>query len=391
MPIQTVIYLDNAATTKPSSRVIREMVKFLELHWYNPSSGYLPSRGVKNAIDDARASVAELIDAKPEEVIFTSGGTESNNTALFSADALLPKDVSIATTRVEHSAVLRPIEQISASGRCIEYLEVNEAGRVTLPKEFSPGLLSMMWANNETGIIQPIQEAVELCKRHNVAFHTDAVQVVGKQRVSVQDTPVDMLSISGHKLNGPKGVGALYVRSGCRMAPYLYGGGQEAGMRSGTENVAGIIGLGVAAADALSKINNAVFKDVGAVREAFETRVLETVRGAEVNGDRAHRLPTHSHISFDGCEAEGLVILLDEYGVLCSSGSACMTGKQQPSHVQVAMGFSEQRAKSSLRFSFSHENTMEEALLAAQLVKKAVDKLRSVQSSGTGPVVIYTP
>ena len=383
-----MIYLDNAATTQPSTKVIRAMAECMEQQWHNPSSGYTASNEVTKQIQEARAKVAALIDASPDEIYFTSGGTESNNTALTSVHTMLPEDAVMATSQIEHSATLRPMELIAKSGRKVEYLPVDVGGRVIVPKSFSVAFLSVMSANNETGIRQPIDVLSTLSQEQGVAFHTDAVQLIGKERFSVKQTPVDMLSISGHKFNGPKGVGALYVRSGFRFAPLLHGGGQESGKRSGTENVPGIIGMGVAAEEAYQRDCS---QRVAEMRDAFEKKVLETVQGSEVNGDVNHRLPSHSHLSFDGCEAEGLVILLDEYGLQCSSGSACMTGKQQPSHVQLAMGFSEKKAKSSLRLSFSHLNTMEEAEKAAELVEKAVTKLRSVQNNSTGPVVVYTP
>ncbi len=385
-----VIYLDNAATTRPSTSVLRSMSSFLEDCWQNPSSGYRASKRVSEAIEEARASVAQLIDAKPEEIYFTSGGTESNNMALFSVDSLLPAEAVMATSQIEHSAILRPLEQIEQNGRAVDFLPVDALGRLIVPDHFPYSFVSLMWANNETGVMQPIQEVVEKCRDASVAVHTDAVQVVGKQKISVRETPVDMLSLSGHKFNGVKGVGALYVRSGFRLQPYLYGGGQELGKRSGTENVAGIVAMGQAAKEAYERLETAP-SEIMAMRDAFEQKVLELVPGVDVNGDLARRLPSHSHLSFCDCEAEGLVILLDEYGLQCSSGSACMTGKQQPSHVQTAMGYDVKRAKSSLRFSFSHLNTLEEALQAAALVQKAVTKLRSVQNTGTGPVVIYTP
>ena len=385
-----MIYLDNAATSKPSANVVRAMVEYLEKDWYNPSSGYRASKTVNEAVEEARAHVAALIDAEPSEIYFTSGGTESNNSALFSVHSMLSTEVSMVTSVIEHSAILRPMEQIQKQGRDVSFLPVDEAGSLKVPEEISAGFVSLMAANNETGVKQPLAEIVSRCRDSGCATHTDAVQIVGKERFSVKEVLVDMLSLSGHKFNGPKGVGALYIRSGFRMSPLFYGGGQESGKRSGTENVPGIIGMGIAAKEALARIDSAS-TEIAKMRDAFESEVLRRVSGSELNGDLEQRLSGHSHISFENCEAEGLVILLDEYGVQCSSGSACMTGKQQPSHVQLAMGFSKARAKSSLRFTFSHENTMEEALQAAKLVKKAVDKLRSVQNLGTGPVVVYTP
>lgn len=247
--------------------------------------------------------------------------------------------------------------------------------------------VSIMAANNETGVIQPIREVIELTKRHGLPVHTDAIQAAGKIQLDVRELGVDLLSISAHKFHGPKGVGALYVRSGLRFEPLLRGGGQEAGRRSGTENTAGIVGMGEAAACAL---RNLAQPGIEELRNAFETTVLAQTSGVTVNGTPEFRLKNTSHLSFDGCDAAGLLILLDEAGVACSAGSACMSGKQKPSHVQLAMGIPESRAKSSLRFSFSRLNTMDEALAAAALVAKAVEKLRRVQGPGVGPVVVYS-
>jgi cysteine desulfurase len=246
--------------------------------------------------------------------------------------------------------------------------------------------VSLMAANNETGVIQPLREAAALAHERGLPIHTDAIQGAGKIPLHVGDLGVDLLSLSAHKFHGPKGVGALFVRNGLRFKPLLQGGGQESGRRSGTENTAGIVGMGAAAA-----IVRASSQSLASLRDTFEATVLAEVAGVTVNGDRDHRLPNTSHLSFDRCDAAGLLILLDEAGVACSAGSACMTGKQRPSHVQLAMGIPETRAKSSLRISFSRLNTMEEALAAAAAVKKAVEKLRRVQGSGVGPVTVYSP
>ena len=246
-----------------------------------------------------------------------------------------------------------------------------------------------MWANNETGVVQPIEEACAFAKKNGLAFHTDAIQAVGKIPVNVAEVPVDFLSLSAHKFHGPKGVGALYIRSGCRFEPMLRGGGQEKDRRSGTENTAGIVALGKAAELAMERLSRK--ENPASLRNAFEAKLVGELQGVTVNGDLLHRLPGTSHLSFTGCEAAGLLILLDDLGVACSAGSACMTGKQQPSHVQKAMGFSDAKAKSSLRFGFSCLNTMEEAMAAAEAVKKSVEKLRRVQGGSTGPVMVYSP
>jgi cysteine desulfurase len=248
-----------------------------------------------------------------------------------------------------------------------------------------------MTANNETGVVQPVARLLEIAKSRGLPFHTDAIQAVGKMRVSVKDIPVDLLSISAHKLHGPKGMGALYVRSGLDFSPMLWGGGQEAGRRSGTENTASIVAFGKAAEMAKSALGSGLEKKLAEMRDAFEMRVLAEVRGCVRNGDVNHRLPNTSHLSFDACDSAGMLILLDEAGLACSAGSACMTGKRKPSHVQLAMGIPEARAKTSLRFSFSRLNTMDDAAQAAEIVIRSVAKLRAVQGGGIGPVAIYSP
>lgn len=250
---------------------------------------------------------------------------------------------------------------------------------------------SAMAVNNETGVIMDWARAAEISREQGVPFFCDAVQAVGKIPFSVSDGGIDAIALSAHKFHGPKGVGALYLRRGSTFSPLLCGGGQERGLRSGTEPVALIVGMGAAAALAKKRMGEGSMARMAEMRDAFEQAVPAGIPGVTVNGDPASRLPNTSHLSFDGCEAAGLLILLDDKEVACSAGSACMSGKQQPSHVQKAMGFSDERAKSSLRISFSHENTLQEAKQAAAILCSAVKKLRSVQNTGVGPVVIYTP
>jgi cysteine desulfurase len=248
-----------------------------------------------------------------------------------------------------------------------------------------------MMANNETGVIQPVSDIFRMSKAMGLPTHSDAIQAAGKVAIDVKALGVDMLSISAHKFHGPKGVGALYVRSGLAFEPLLRGGGQEGGRRSGTENTAGIVGMGVAAELAARHLRDGGAATVAAMRDAFESKVLAGLAGVTLNGDPARRLPNTSHLSFAGCEAAGLLILLDEKNVACSAGSACMTGSQRPSHVQLAMGIPEVRAKSSLRFSFSRLNTMDDALVSADAVIAVVGRLRRVQGGGVGPVTVYSP
>ncbi len=382
-----MIYLDANATTPILPAVLDEMLPWLREGYANPSGAHAAGKKARQAIDQAREQVAALIGADPSEIIFTGGGTESVNMALRSFDHLAGPGHAVVSA-IEHSAVLKCVEQGS---REIVRLPVTAGGRIDLDlleKSFqNAAYLSLMAVNNETGVIQPLREAVEMARVIGVPVHTDAIQAVGKIPFDVRHIGVDMASLSAHKFHGPKGVGGLYVRSGLRFEPLIYGGGQESGRRSGTENVAGIVGMGAAAEIAMQSRDMA---SICSMRDAFEARVLSEISGVKVNGDTSFRLPNTSHLSFDGCDAAGMLILLDEAGIACSAGSACMTGKQQPSHVQLAMGIPPERAKTSLRFGFSRLNTMDEALAAAAKVKNAVEKLRRVQGSGVGPVSIYS-
>ncbi len=393
-----MIYLDSNATTRVHPEVLEAMMPFLTDQWYNPSSGYRAARVVRKALEVAHEQVAALIHAKPSEIIFTGCGTESNNAVLSFLASMAAGNQKIVTSEIEHSAILRHAEYLSEQHTLeIQKVGVGRDGRLSLD-EFQKALAggaaamaSIMWANNETGVIQPIEEACQLAREAGVPFHTDAIQAVGKTPVNVSEVPVDYLSISGHKFHAPKGVGALYIREGLRFEPMLRGGGQEGGRRSGTENVAGIVALGKAAELMKQRLDADEHAGVGALRNHLEQRLLAELDDIQVNGSRDHRTANTSHISFGGCEAAGLLILLDEYGVQCSAGSACMTGKQQPSHVQTAMGIAADQAKSSLRLSLSIFTTREEIDKAVEAIKKAVSKLRSVQGGpGVGPVQVFS-
>ena len=382
-----MIYLDANATTPLLPAVLDAMLPWLRDGFANPSGSYAGAKLARKSIDQAREQVATLIGAEPEEILFTGGGTESVNTALHSLDQLTGGGHAVVSA-IEHSAVLRYVE---STQREVKLAPVDADGRVNLAAfaDLLEGaaFVSVMTANNETGVIQPVAEMRKLAAEKGLPFHTDAIQAAGKIPIKVKESGIDMLSLSAHKFHGPKAVGALYVRKGLRFVPLLRVGVQESGRRSGTENTARIVAMGAAAALMSEKPNH----QRGELRDAFENQVLAEVSGVTMNGSRDHRLPNTSHLSFDGCEAAGLLILLDESGVACSAGSACMTGKQKPSHVQLAMGIDETRAKSSLRFSFSVLNTMDEAQAAADQVKRAVEKLRRIQGSGVGPVVVYSP
>lgn len=392
-----MIYLDSNATSQVHPEVVEAMLPFFTEQWYNPSSGYRAAKVVKKAVTTAREQVASLINAHPDEIVFTGCGTESNNMTLkWLARLVGRKESKIVTSVIEHSAVLRPCEAMADVGYEVARCGVDSEGRLKLD-EFAelvdgerPGFASVMWSNNETGVINPMTEACAIAKEAGWAFHTDAIQAVGKLPVDVRAVPVDFLSLSGHKFHAPKGVGALYVREGLRFEPMIRGGGQEAGRRSGTENVPYIIGLGKAAEIMKAALETDGHAEVKRRRDRFEERLVAETEGVTLNGSREHRAGNIIHASFENCEAAGLLILLDEAGVQCSAGSACMTGKQQPSHVQKAMGLTDEQAKSSLRISLSIFTTDEEVEQAATAVAKAVQKLRSVQGPpGVGPVVVY--
>lgn len=384
-----VLYLDANATTPLHPEVLDAMLPWLREGFHNPSGAYAGAKAARQAVERARGQVAALIGADPEEIVFTSGGTESVSTALHSFDVLCGQG-GFLTTAIEHSAVLRTGEALR---RGMWRAAVGADGRLDLDRFAehvgTAAFASVMWANNETGVIQPLAGACALAKARGVPFHTDAIQAVGKIPVDVREVSVDMLSVSAHKFHGPKGVGALYVRKGLRFEPLLRGGGQEGGRRSGTENTVFIVGMGMAAELARLALKAGAGANMRVMRDAFEARALGQIAGSIVNGDVTNRLPNTSHISFERCEAAGLLILLDEAGVACSAGSACMSGKQAPSHVQAAMGISDARSRGSLRISFSSSNTMEEALAAADLLAEAVEKLRRVQGPGVGPVILY--
>lgn len=371
--------------------VVDAMLPWLRDQHANPSGSYRGAKLARKAIDQAREQVADLISADPEEIVFTGCGTESVNTALHSLDALASEGAAIASA-IEHSAVLRYLER---QKREVKLVKVDGLGLID-EEDFASAcagaaFVSVMLVNNEIGVVQPIDRLLEKARAKGLPFHTDAIQAVGKIPVSVKDLPVDMLSMSAHKFHGPKGMGALYVRKGFDFSPLLVGGGQETGRRSGTENTAAIVAMGKAAELAKQALEANLENDLAAMRDYFQTLVMVGVSGCTINGAVDHRLPNTTHLSFKDCDAAGMLILLDEAGVACSAGSACMTGKRKPSHVQLAMGISETMAKTSLRFSFSRFNTLREATKAAEAVIKCVTKLRAVQGGNTGPVAIYTP
>ena len=377
-----LIYLDNNATTRVDPAVVEEMLPFLTELYGNPSSGYRFGQQVGKALDLARERVAELVGCEPSEIVFTSCGTESTNAAINSA-LLMDRDRQhLVTTRVEHSATLKHCETLAKRGHEITWLGVDERGQIDLAeleKAIRPdtALVTVMWANNETGVLFPIHEIAEIVRKKGALFHTDAVQAVGKIPLALRESKINFLSLSGHKLHGPKGVGVLYVNRRTKFAPYLIGGGQENGKRAGTQNVAGIVALGKGCEIAGQFMEHET-TTVRGLRDAFENGVLTRVEGARVNGDCDHRLPNTSNLAFDGIDSEGALMLLDQHHICCSSGSACTTGSVHASHVLKAMGFSDDRARASLRFSFSRFNTAAEVEQALEILPKVIGKLRGL-------------
>lgn len=383
-----MIYLDSNATSQVHPKVIEAMMPYLTGRWHNPSSGYRAGQEVKQAIEFARGQVAALIGAKPSEIVFTGSGTESNSTVIKSlAREIGRKHSRVVVSDIEHSAVLRPVEAMAAVGFEVVRAGVKEDGRLNV-EDFAatidpsrPGFVSVMWANNETGVIQPMDEVCRIAQEAGWFVHSDAIQAVGKIPVRVDEVPVDFLSLSGHKFHAPKGVGALFVREGNPFEPMIRGGGQESGRRSGTENVPYIVGLGAAAAIMMEEMAHGGLDRVARLRDRLEDG-LQRGLGAgsnrvQFNGSREHRTANVAHVSFPGCTAAALLPLLDQAGVQCSAGSACMTGKGQPSHVQKAMGFPDERAFSSLRLSLSIFTTEAEVDEAIQTMIDVVGQVRA--------------
>ena len=386
MPSSTfvMIYFDNNATTSLDPDVLEAMLPFLRENYGNPSSAYSFGKRVAQAVHHAREQLADLLGCEPSELIFTSCGTESDNSAIQSAIQLDPDRRHLVTSKVEHSAIVKHAETLARRGYEVTWLSVNSDGLIDL-RELENGIrpdtaiVSLIWANNETGVLFPIEEAAAICRAKGTLFHTDAVQAVGKIPIDLQKSSIQFLSLSGHKLHAPKGVGALYVNRRTRFNPYLIGGGQENKKRGGTENTASIVGLGVAAELAgvhLSEEN----AQVRALRDTFEEGILKRIPNVQVNGHRTLRLPNTSNLAIEGIDSEGMLMLLDQKGICCSAGSACTAGSLEPSHVLRAMGYSTDRARGSLRFSFSRLNTQEEVRQALEIVPRLVEKLRAMSS-----------
>lgn len=388
-----IYYFDNNATTRVAPEVLQAMMPFFTEQWGNPSSAYSFGNGVVQHVAYARRKLAALINADPREIIFTSCGTESDDAAIHSALASQPGKRHLLTTAVEHSAVLNYCRSLEKQGVETTYLPVDSKGQLDLElleSSIRPdtALVSVMFANNETGVIFPISEIGAICRKHGVLFHTDAVQAAGKIPLDVQALGVNYLSLSGHKLNAPKGIGLLYISKSTKFQPFVIGGHQERNRRGGTENVPYIVGFGRAADLALSHMveeNTRVLE----LRDVLETTLLQTIPNARVNGAGAPRLPNTLSISFDFVEAEALLMLLDQAGICASSGSACTTGSLEPSHVLSAMGLTSAQARGSLRLSLSVDNTEEEIQFLAEHLRQSVQRLRSFSPlAKRAPVVV---
>jgi len=376
-----MIYLDNNATTPVDPRVLEAMLPFLGGEAGNPSSPHGPGRAARAAVDKARAQTAALLGAQIESIVFTGGGTESINTAIRGALAAQPEKRHVVTSSIEHSATKNLCKQLEREGYEVTWLPVDAGGGLDYGaylKALRPdtALVTVIWANNETGVIFPIAAMARAADERRIVFHADAVQAAGKVAIDLARVPVHLLSLSAHKFHGPKGVGALFVRPGLGLPPLLRGGGQESGRRAGTENVPGIVGLGVAAELAAAALPVEMPR-VAALRDAFEDGVRARFPDVRFHGDPAHRLPNTSNFALPGFEAQGLLAGLDRLGVACSVGSACTSGEVDASHVLRAMGVGDEEAKASLRFSFSRMNTAEEVPAALAALEQAAARLRS--------------
>jgi len=376
-----LIYLDNAASTQIHEDVLNSMLPYLKEQYGNPSSIHRYGRLAHKAIEKARKQIASLINAEPSEILLTSGGTESNNTALRGI-AMKNTSGQIITSSIEHDAILEPCKKLEQNGFDVDYLPVNKFGMVdssVLKSHISDKtiLVSIMFGNNEVGTIQMISELSKICNENNILFHTDAVQAVGKIPLDVKKLGIDLLSISSHKLYGPKGIGALYIKNGIDIDPVILGGGQERGLRSGTENVANIVGFGKACEIAKNNLNENITQ-MKKLRDNLVEKVLNEIPEVVLNGHPQSRLPNNAHFTFLGVNGEDLIIKLDEYGIAASTGSACSVNTQKASHVLQAMGFSLEQITGSLRLTIGIFNDQKEIDQTVGILKKVVQELRSV-------------
>ncbi len=376
------VYLDNNATTRVAPEVVEEMLPFFSELYGNPSSMHSFGGNLGFKVREARARIANLLGAQPDEILLTSGGTESDATAIHAALAANPHKRHIVTTRVEHPAIKNLFEQYGKNGYQVSFIPVDREGRIDMQAFLDSltdetAVVSMMWANNETGVLFPIEDVAAELHERGILLHTDAVQAVGKVPIDLARTPVDMLSLSSHKLHGPKGIGALFIRKGTKFKPLMVGGHQEQGRRAGTENVPGIIGLGKAC-----ELAEANLADIGTrvrgLRDRLETTLLEAVPQCMVNGDRPNRLPNTASIAFEYVEGEAILLMMNEFGIAASSGSACTSGSLEPSHVLRAMGIPFTAAHGSIRFSLSHFTTAEEIDFVIDKMPPIIERLRQM-------------
>ena len=378
-----MIYLDNAATTKTAPEVVDAMLPYFSEYYGNASTIYSLGAESKKAMDHARQTIADSLGAKPEEIYFTAGGSESDNWALkATAEAYASQGKHIITTKIEHHAILHTCEYLEKRGFEITYLNVDRDGLISLDElkaAIRPDtiLISVMFANNEIGTIEPIAEIGEIAKEHGVLFHTDAVQAYAQVPINVDEMHIDMLSASGHKLNGPKGIGFLYIRKGVKIRSFVHGGAQERSRRAGTENIPGIVGLGAAVERAMRIMDSKTRKEIE-LRDYLIGRLENEIPHCWLNGHRTKRLPNNINFSFLFIEGESMLIMLDMKGICASSGSACTSGSLDPSHVLLAIGLKHEEAHGSLRLTLSEDSTKEEMDIVAEEVKKIVQRLRDM-------------
>ena len=379
----TKYYFDNAATTPVREEVLQEILPYFREYYGNASSIYSIAKESNKALEAARAKVAAAIGATPDEIYFTAGGSESDNMALRGVvNASTKEKKHIITTKIEHHAILHTAEFLETKGVDVTYLNVDEFGKISLEElenviRPETVLISVMFANNEIGTIQPIAEIGEIAKKHGVLFHTDAVQAVGHVPIDVEKLQVDLLSMSGHKLGAPKGIGAIYIRKGTRISPLIFGGAQEKKLRAGTENIAGIVGLGKAAELAVAEMEETT-KKLTALRDKLIHGILESIPDSRLNGHPTDRLPGNCNISFSYIEGESLLLLLDALGIAASSGSACTSGSLDPSHVLMAIGLPHEIAHGSLRLTIDRENTEEQVDFILEKLPGLVQRLRDM-------------
>lgn len=378
-----MIYLDNAATTKTAPEVVEAMLPYFAECYGNPSSIYGIGAEAKKAVNEARRTIADSIGAKQEEIYFTAGGSEADNWALKAvAESYGDKGRHIITSKIEHHAILHTCRYLEKKGFEVTYLDVDGEGKVK-PEDVEAAirpdtiLISIMFANNEIGTIEPIAEIGAIARKYGVLFHTDAVQAYGQLPIRVDELGIDMLSASGHKLNGPKGIGFLYIRNGLKIRSFIHGGAQERSRRGGTENVPGIVGLGVAARRAHEMMEEKATREIK-LRDYLIERIEAEVPYCRLNGHRSDRLPNNVNFSFEFIEGESMLIMLDMRGICASSGSACTSGSLDPSHVLLAIGLEHEKAHGSLRLTLSEENTVEELDMVVEAVKVIVQRLRDM-------------